>query len=195
MTQWSRKRRGLVAEFKSEGAAVAAATTLAKLGYRQLDNFVPRPVDAFEERREPERSTWRSDAFHGLVVGTITGLALHWLCNGWDSVLYRSGAPPFGTPTWAATSLLLMLMFAVLNTSLGALQRTRRPAPLDPIFEVGTAVSPSVDHYWVYVNATDQRFRRDETERLMHGHGCVSLSWVASSESQRPPSTRTQPLM
>jgi len=195
MTQWSRKRRGLVAEFQSQRAAVAAAATLAKLGYRQIDTFVPRPVDPFEERREPERSTWRSDAFHGLVVGGITGLALNWLCNGWDNVLYRDGSPPLGAPSWAATSLLLMLMFVVLNIALGALQRTRSATALDPIFEVGRPTSTSVDHYWVYVNATDQRLRRDETERLMHGHGCVSVSWVASSESLRPPAARTQPLM
>jgi hypothetical protein len=182
MTDARDAMRGLIAEFATDGAIVDAARALCDSGYRQLDAFVPRPVEALEELIAPRRSNLPRSVLIGAVLGAISGLGVEWFCNAWDYPLNVGGRPPFSLPAFIPITFEILVLFGSLTAFFGVLHRMRLPRLTDPVFEVHDFESASIDHFWLYVGADDPRFRAAELEELLPQHGCLCLRWTRHAE-------------
>jgi hypothetical protein len=170
--------RGVVAEFGSDHAIVAAARTLIEAGYRQIDAFVPRPIEELSDLITPQRSTLPRTIFFGGLFGAIAGLGTEWFCNTWDSPLNVGGRPAFSLPAFIPIMFEVTVLFGSLTAFFGVLWRMRLPRLADPIFEVPNFESASIDRFWLYVSADDPRWRAQELEQTLAAHDCVSVNWT-----------------
>jgi hypothetical protein len=171
---------GLMAEFDSETAIVAATNALIEEGYRELDAFTPRPIEALQDAIAPERSSLPRSVFIGGLCGALTGLGGQWFCNAWDLPLNVGGRPPFSLPAFIPITFELMVLFAALTAFFGVLHRARLPHLTHPVFTVEGFSRASIDRFWLFVSASDPHFDRVEAEALLRREGCVTLQSTAS---------------
>jgi hypothetical protein len=186
MTDARDARGGLLAEFASDAAIVAATRALCAQGYRQLDAFVPRPVEALEELIAPTRSSLPRTVFIAGALGAISGLGVEWFCNTWDYPLNVGGRPPFSLVAFIPIGFEITVLFGALAAFFGVLLRLHLPRLTDPVFEVAGFESASIAHFWLYVGADDPRFRAAELEEVLQQHGCLRVSWTRHLEPALP---------
>jgi hypothetical protein len=168
-------RAGVLAEFASGDAIVAAAEALRERGFRELDAFTPRPIEALEDAIAPGRSTLPRTVFIAGALGAAVGLGTQWFCNTWDMPLNVGGRPPFSLPAFIPITFELMVLFAAVAAFFGVLSRAGLPHLTHPVFDVAAFARASDDRFWLFVSRDDACYRVDETERLLHELGCVTL--------------------
>jgi hypothetical protein len=157
---------GLMVEFASGDAIVAATRALTERGFRELDGFTPRPIEALQTLLAPTRSTLPRSVFIAGACGASLALGTQWFCNAWDYPLNVGGRPPFSLPAFIPITFELMVLFAALTAFFGVLHRAGLPNLTHPA---------SVDRFWLFVSTAEPSYQREETERLLHQHGCVSI--------------------
>jgi hypothetical protein len=170
--------RGVVAEFGSGDAIVSATRALVEAGYRELDAFVPRPIEELSDLITPQRSTLPRTVFFGGVLGALAGLGTEWFCNTWDSPLNVGGRPPFSLPAFIPIMFEVTVLFGSVTAFFAVMYRMRLPRLADPVFEVPGFTSASIDHFWLYVSAADPRWRAQELEQQLTEHGCIGVHWT-----------------
>jgi hypothetical protein len=171
-------RQGLVAEFATETAIIAAARELRERQYQLLDAFVPRSSAELESLIAPVRSTLPRSVFVGGLLGALTGLGVEWFCNAWDSPLNVGGRPPFSLPAFIPITFELGVLFAALTAFVGILLRAGLPRLADPVFTTPDFERASIDHFFLYIAAADPRFRASELEQLLAEHECLRVHWT-----------------
>lgn len=159
---------GLFAEFDSDDAIVHAARQMAELGYRCLDAYTPRPVEALESVVAPQRSNLNRTVFAAGVWGAATGLGIQWLVNGVDYPLNVGGRLPFGLPAFIPITFEAMVLLGSLAAFFGCLHRGRLPWLSHPVFEIPGFERASVDRFFLLVESPEPGAREDEArERLL----------------------------
>jgi hypothetical protein len=166
---------GLMVEFASDEAIVEATRALTERGFRELDGFTPRPIEALQTLLAPQRSTLPRTVFVAGALGAATALATQWFCNAWDYPLNVGGRPAFSLPACIPITFELMVLFAAVAAFFGVLHRAGLPHLTHPVFDVPLFASASVDRFWLFVSTREASYQPDETERILHQHGCVSI--------------------
>lgn len=188
--------RGLLAPFASSQAITEAARALHAQGYRTLDAFVPRPVEALEEVIAPERSSLPRPVLIAAVLGALTGLGVQWFCNAWDYPLNVGGRPPFSLPAFIPIMFEAMVLFGALTAFFGVLYRMGLPRLYHPVFEVPGFERASIDQFWLYIAANDPQFQAGPVESLLREHGALSVHWTppaAAAPASQAPGAQPEP--
>jgi hypothetical protein len=172
--------RGVMAEFESEASIVSATQALLARGYRALDAFTPRPIDALQDAIAKERSTLPRSVFVGGLAGALTGLGGQWFCNAWTDPLNVGGRPPFSLPAFIPITFELMVLFAALTAFFGVLHRARLPHLCHPAFDIEAFDRASIDRFWLFVSVEDPQFDPPVLEALLRELGCVTLQFTSS---------------
>jgi hypothetical protein len=174
-------KRALLAPFATAQAIVEAAHALHARGYRELDAFVPRPVEELEALIAPVRSSLRRSVFAASVLGALTGLGVQWFCNAWDYPLNVGGRPPFSLPAFIPIAFEATVLFGAAAAFFGVLHRMGLPRLSHPLFEVAGFERASIDQYWLYVGANDAQFQAGPVEDLLREHGALAVSWTPAT--------------
>jgi hypothetical protein len=185
---------GLMAEFDSDHAIVAAAKRLRALGYARLDAFTPRPIDALQDILIPKRSSLPRSVLIAGICGGLTGLGVEWFCNAWDYPLNVGGRPPFSLPAFIPICFEMIVLFAALSAFFGTLYRAGFPRLAHPVFAVANFERASLDRFWLFVSAEDANFRMPDTAQLLIELGCLQViappPSAAASTEHAPPMPR-----
>lgn len=181
---------GVLAPFDSAQAIVQAARALHTQGYRELDAFVPRPVEALEELIAPERSSLPRIVLLGGVFGALVGIGIQWFCNAWDYPLNVGGRPPFSLPAFIPIAFESTVLFGSLAAFFGVLYRMGLPKLWHPVFEVPGFERASIDQFWLFVSARDPRFHAQAVESLLLEHGALD---VCSTPVEAPAAPQAAP--
>jgi hypothetical protein len=145
----------VLARFDSESAAVAAARTLLREGYGDLDALAPRPIVALERLLAPRRSRLPWLALAAGLVGAMSAVVGQWYCNGWDYPINVGGRPLLSVPAYIPIAFELMVLFAALTTFVGVLGQMGLPRLAHPVFQAPGIESASVDAIWLVVGTHD----------------------------------------
>ena len=188
-----REPRGLLAPFETAHAITAAARALHAQGYRDLDAFVPRPVEELEEVIAPERSTLPRGVLIAAVLGALTGLGVQWFCNTWDYPLNVGGRPPFSLPAFIPITFEAMVLFGSVTAFFSVLYRMGLPRLYHPVFEVPGFERASIDQFWLYVGADDAQFQAGPVESLLREHGALAVSFMPIAQVARGESSNAGP--
>lgn len=178
---------GLLAEFESDHAIVAAARAFRDRGYRVMDAFTPRPVELLQELIAPERSNLNRTVFIAGALGAATGLGVQWFCNAWDYPINVGGRPPFSLPAFIPITFEVMVLFASLAAFFGFMHRVRLPWLSHPIFRVLHFERASIDRFWLFISATDPVFREHEAKQLVADFGCIGVCAMPSPDTASAP--------
>ena len=154
---------GVIAEFDSPTALVAAARAAREKGYRKLDAYSPFPIEEL------------SDALHLhhnklpliVLIGGIVGGTLGYLLQYWVTVVSYpinvGGRPLHSWPAYIVITFEMTILLASLSAVLGLLGLCGLPTPYHPTFNVPRFALASRNRFFLCIEATDPLFDHDGT--------------------------------
>ncbi|HJL17595.1 MAG TPA: DUF3341 domain-containing protein [Sandaracinaceae bacterium LLY-WYZ-13_1] len=156
-------RRGLLAEYESQGALVEAAKTLRDAGYRRLDALTPSPSDEVCDALALPRSRLPFVTGAGAAIGGALAYLLLWWTQVVDYPLNVGGRPDHPWPAFVPLTFETAVLFGGVATFVGFFVACGLPRLWHPLFEVDGIERASVDRFVLLVDAEDPRFEATET--------------------------------
>lgn len=157
----ARARTGVVGEFTSPEAMLAALRQLRRSGYTRLDTFTPYPLIEVEEILEVPRSGIPHWAFFFGLGGALFAYLVQWWTSAVDYPLVIGGRPFNSIPAW----IPICFETAILCGSLGAfvlfLIRARLTDLWSPLFEIPGFEGAQVDRFWIVLGSDDAEYQVD----------------------------------
>jgi hypothetical protein len=154
---------GLMAEFDTPSALVAAAKRAYQAGYRQMDTFSPYPIE----------EAWEAIGHHDrrlsliVLLGGLAGLATGFALQEWvHQIAYPiniAGKPLNSWPQFVPVMFELTILFAALSAVGGMIFLNGLPQPYHPVFNVPRFEHASRDKFFLLLESTDPQFDRTRT--------------------------------
>jgi hypothetical protein len=157
---------GLLAEFGTPEALVAAAKRARAEGYRALDAFTPFPVYELNDvlHLRDRRVLWLG------LFGGIFGCALAFgmqLFTNFDYPINVGGRPLYALSAFAVVAFELTVLFAAVTAAIGMLALNGLPRLHHPVFGARAFGRASKDRFFLCVLATDAHFDVRRTKEFL----------------------------
>jgi hypothetical protein len=159
---------GLLAEFETPEALLAATQRAQKAGYRELDAFTPFPVyESFPMLRLRDRRV--------LWLGLFGGIFGFWRARGqerftkWDFTINVGGRPLYALSAFMVVCFELTVLFAALTPAVGMLALNGLPRLSHPVFNAPQFYRASRDRFFLCVLASDEKFDPRKTRDFLRG--------------------------
>ena len=170
---------GLMAEFETPDALVAAAEKTRLAGYRNTDAYSPIPIEELSEALGLPRTRLPKLVFLGGLLGGIGGYSLEYYCAAIAYPLNIGGRPLHSWPQFIPVTFETTVLGSALACFIGMWALNKLPQPYHPVFNVPAFARASTDRFFLCIEATDPRFNRDETRKFLEGLHPVGVSDVA----------------
>jgi hypothetical protein len=171
---------GLMAEFDSPSALVAAAHRTHEAGYRKIDAYSPFPIEELAEAIGFHHNRVPLVVLIGGLIGGLSGyLMQYWIAT----IAYPvnvGGRPLHSWPSFIIVTFEMTILFAGIAAVFGMLALNGLPQPYHPVFNVPRFAFSSKDRFFLIVFASDPKYRADETRRFLEGLEPRSISEVPS---------------
>ncbi len=171
-------RFGVLAEFHDPERLLAAIRALRARGYRRMDAFTPFPVRGLQEALELPRPKLTLMAGAMGAFGAAFAFFLQWLTVGHLYPLDDGGRPPFSIPPFIIITFETMVLFASVGVFVLFFWSCRLPRLNHPIFDAPGFETATSTGFWVGVNAGDDNFDPDQTERELRELGAARVEYV-----------------
>jgi hypothetical protein len=159
---------GLLAEFETPEALLAATKRARKEGYRELDTFTPFPVyDIFPVLRLHDRRVLWLGLIGG-IFGFCLALGMQMFTN-WDFPINVGGRPLYPLSAFMVVGFELTVLFAALTPAIGMLALNGLPRLSHPVFNAPRFYRASRDRFFLCVLASDERFDPRKTRDFLRG--------------------------
>jgi hypothetical protein len=169
---------GLLGEFGTADALLAAARQAKHDGFRNIDAFSPYPIEGMADvlaSKHDHRIGWITIA--GGLFGIFGMLAIQLFVN-WDYPIEVGGRPLFAWPAFAVVDFELMILCAVLFAVIGMFVIIGLPRLHHPIFATPRFGLASDDRFFLYVDARDPRFDAEKTRIYLGSLGAWTVQPV-----------------
>ena len=158
---------GVIAEFDTPTAVVAAARRAYEEGYRRMDAFTPFPIEELTEAIGFRHTKLPLLVLIGGIVGALTGYGLQY----WASVIYYplnvGGRPLHSWPSFIPVTFEMTILVAALTAVLGMLALNGLPEPYHPVFNTPGFDLASRNHFFLVIEARDPRFDLEKTRAFL----------------------------
>jgi len=168
---------GMLAEFESAEALVAAARKARAGGYRELDAFTPFPVPELARVLRLRERRVLLLGLYGGIAGFCIALAMQ-LYVSFDYPLNVGGRPQYALTAFAVVTFELTVLFAALTPALGMLILNGLPRLHHPLFAARRFHLASKDRFFLCVLASDGKFDAGETENFLRKLKPASIELV-----------------
>jgi hypothetical protein len=159
---------GLLAEFETPEALVAATERARKAGYRDIDTFTPFPVyELFPVLRLRDRRVLWLGLFGG-ILGFALALGMQLFTN-WDYPINVGGRPLYALSAFMVVCFELTILFAALTPAIGMLALNGLPRLHHPVFNAPQFYRASRDRFFLCVLASDAKFDPQKTHTFLRG--------------------------
>ncbi len=158
---------GLMAEFEDLHGLTKAVRAVKEAGYQRFDAFTPFPVEEISEEIAGHHNPLPLLVLIGGLCGGIGGFLLQYWSMAIDYPLNIGGRPLFSWPAFVPATYECTILGAALAAVLGMLALNGLPMPYHPVFNVPRFALSSRDRFFICIQASDPRFDRDETRRLL----------------------------
>lgn len=174
-----REPYGLLGEFETPEALVAAAQAARREGYRALDAFTPFPVPELHRilRLRDHRVLWLG--LWGGVFGFTLALAMQTFTN-FDYPINAGGRPLYPLSAFAVVAFELTVLFAALTPAIGMLALNGLPRLHHPVLDAPRFHRASRDRFFLCILATDEKFERSSGLAFLREAGALSVAVVES---------------
>ena len=158
---------GLMAEFESPEAMLAAAKQTYAAGYRRMNAYSPFPIEGmaeaigFHERKLP----WI--VLTGGVVGCLVGFGMQYYAAVIAYPINIGGRPLNSWPQWVPVTFEMTILIAVFSAVLGMLALNGLPQPYHPVFNVPRFALASRNRFFFAIEADDPKFDRAATRKFL----------------------------
>ena len=169
---------GLMAEFDSPDALVAAARRTRELGYRKFDAYTPFPIEELTHELAHKRSKVPLLVLAGGILGALGGFGLCY----WTSVIaypINIGGRPYNSwPAFIPITFETTILLAGISAVVGMILLNGLPQPYHPVFNVPGFALASRDRYFLSIEARDPNFDRKTTADLLRSLEASEVSEV-----------------
>lgn len=149
---------GLVAEFATADALVAAARDARAAGYRKMDAYAPFPIEELADALGLPPSPIPYIMFGGALAGCALGLAMQYYANFISYPIDIGGRPLNSWPAFIPATVELTILFAVLSGLFSLFFSLRLPAVYHPVFNHPDFRRASRDGFFLCIEQADERY-------------------------------------
>ena len=164
MTEPSAKFHGLIAEFDTPEALLAAAQQTTAQGYTRAEAYTPFPIDGLADALGYSRTPIAPMTFIAGLLGGFTGFGMCWYANVINYPINIGGRPNNSWPAWIPITFELTVLFAALTAAFGMLYLNGLPRLHHPIFNAPHFDRASHDRFFLCIESTDPQFEPDTVQ-------------------------------
>ena len=160
---------GLMVEFLTPEALLAAARKVGEAGYKKVDTYSPFPVHGVDQAINAKTILpWL--IFGGGLSGGVGGFAMMIVANYHYKINIAGKPIAWGSwPSFMPITFELTVLLASATAVLGMLFLNGLPRPFNPLFSVAGFDRASQDRFFLCIEADDPKFDLDETSRFLEG--------------------------
>jgi len=158
---------GIMAEFHSPEALVAAAQRAHGAGYRRMDGYTPFPVEGLAEAVGFHKTRLPLLVLIGGLTGLIGGLGMQVYLSSVAYPLNVGGRPLVSIPYFIPVTFELKILLAALTAVFGMLALNGLPMPYHPVFNDPRFEMASRHRFFLCIEARDPQFDLEKTSRFL----------------------------
>src|SRR5215467_11327595 len=169
---------GLMAEFDSPNAVVAAARRVYEAGYRRINAYSPFPIEELSEAIGFHRDYVALATLIGGILGGLGGFALQYWTSAIDYPINVGGRPLLSLPAFIPVTFECTILLASFGAFIGNLLMSRLPQPYHPSFNAPNFARASQDRFFLCVKSDDPKYNGAETRAFLESLGAIEVSNV-----------------
>jgi hypothetical protein len=169
---------GMMAEFDSPSALVAAAHKTHGAGYRKIDAYSPIPIEELAEAIGFHRNGVPLVVLVGGILGCVAGYTMQWWIHVVSYPLNIGGRPLNSWPAFIVVTFELTILFAGLAAVFGMLALNGLPMPYHPVFNVPRFAFATKDRFFLMIFSSDPMYSGTNTRAFLESLGPRSISEV-----------------
>lgn len=160
---------GLMAEFDSPTALVAAANRAREAGYQKMDAYSPIPIEELHDALGFPTTKLPMLVAGGALVGALAGFGLQVWASTVAYPLNIGGRPLLSWPSFIPATFETAILFAAFAAVFGMLALNGLPMPYHPVFNAARFVMASRDRFFLCIEARDPKFDHAATRQFLQG--------------------------
>jgi hypothetical protein len=158
---------GLMAEFETPTALVAAARAAREKGYRKLDAYSPFPIEELTDALHLHHNKLPLIVLLGGIVGGLAGYLLQYYVTVIYFPINIAGRPLHSWPSYIVITFETTILFAAISAVLGMLALCGLPMPYHPTFNVPRFALASRNRFFLCIESRDPLFDRATTIQFL----------------------------
>ena len=163
----SQRLYGVMAQFDSPGALVAAARESYAAGYRQINGYSPFPIEELSEAIGFKRTTLPLIVLAGGIIGAVGGFFMQYWMEVIDYPINVGGKPFNSWPAFIPITFECTVLCAAFAAVLGMLALNKLPQPYHPVFNAPNFALATRDSFFLVIESKDPKFDHDEAMRFL----------------------------
>ncbi|MGA8442999.1 MAG: DUF3341 domain-containing protein [Candidatus Sulfotelmatobacter sp.] len=171
---------GMMAEFDSPTALLAAARRTHEAGYQKIDAYSPFPIEGLAEELGFHHDEVPLVVLIGGMLGGLTGYLMQWWCSAVAYPINVGGRPYHSWPAFIPITFEMTVLFGGISALLGMLALNGLPMPYHPVFNVPRFAMASKDRFFLIVFSSDPKYNPAGTRSFLEGLAPRSISEVPS---------------
>lgn len=186
---------GMLAEFETPGALVAACRKVRDAGYEKFDAHSPMPIHGIDDAMGIKMTRLPLIVLICGIIGALKGTALVWWTNAANPVEWLSvptflqpyqyligGKPEFSLAANIPVIFELTILLSAFGAVFGMLAMNNLPLFNRPIFNSRRFLKVTTDGYFISVEAADPRYSEAATRELLQSAGAMAIESIEDRE-------------
>ena len=174
----NREPYGILAEYDTPAAAIAAARKVREAGYTRWDVHTPFPVHGMDEAMGIPNSRVGWFAFVGGAVGFFGGNLMIWFMNSFDYGIVVGGKPLYSPFPAFPVSYEMTILLAAFGSLLGMLHLNRLPRLHHPLLRNARFAGVTHDRFVLVIETRDPEYDERTTRELLEESGSGHVEMV-----------------
>jgi hypothetical protein len=160
---------GLMAEFVTADALMAATRRARQAGYREMDAYTPYAVEGLAEELGERNTRVPLVVLIGGLVGAGAGFLMQYWSMAFDYPFNAGGRPLNSWPAFIPIAFEMMILVASISAFLSMLFLNDLPRPHHPLFNVPQFARASQDRFFLCIESTDPQFDAERVREFLSG--------------------------
>jgi hypothetical protein len=171
------RSHGIIAEFGSPEALIAATRKARAAGYSRLDAFTPFPVAGLARILQLPAPNIAAIGFISGLAGAALALLVQCYVN-YDFPINVGGRPAYALSAFAVVTFELTILVSALSMIVAMLWQNRLPRLNHPVFAASRFHLATKDRFFLCVGVEDARFDERTTTDFLRDAGALSVELV-----------------
>ena len=160
---------GLLAEYASPSALIAASKKVRDAGFTKWDTYTPYPVHGIDKAMGIRMTVLPWIVLGAGLTGLVTAILLQWWTNAYDYPWLISGKPFWSIPANVPIMFELTVLFSGITALVSMLVLNNLPLPAHPLDLVKRFARSTNDRFFLLIEAADPKFDEKATRALIDG--------------------------